>query len=63
MLGKFLVGALWTLLVFKFKYNCIFRQFHIFRLVGAIMGTPADVVKARVMNQATDASGRGKHIS
>ena len=24
------------------------------RLVGAIMGTPADVVKARVMNQPTD---------
>eukprot|EP00092_Neocalanus_flemingeri_P033354 GFUD01036269.1.p1 GENE.GFUD01036269.1~~GFUD01036269.1.p1 ORF type:complete len:338 (+),score=79.18 GFUD01036269.1:209-1222(+) len=28
-------------------------------LVGAIMGTPADVVKARVMNQATDEFGRG----
>jgi len=28
-------------------------------LVGAIMGTPADVVKARVMNQPTDSSGRG----
>eukprot|EP00092_Neocalanus_flemingeri_P022899 GFUD01024826.1.p1 GENE.GFUD01024826.1~~GFUD01024826.1.p1 ORF type:complete len:338 (-),score=76.60 GFUD01024826.1:727-1740(-) len=28
-------------------------------LVGAIMGTPADVVKARVMNQATDEYGRG----
>ena len=28
-------------------------------LVGAIMGTPADVVKARVMNQATDEKGRG----
>jgi len=28
-------------------------------LVGAIMGTPADVVKARVMNQATDERGRG----
>lgn len=28
-------------------------------LVGAIMGTPADVVKARIMNQPTDAMGRG----
>jgi len=28
-------------------------------LVGAIMGTPADVVKARVMNQPTDSTGRG----
>ena len=28
-------------------------------LVGAIMGTPADVVKARIMNQPTDANGRG----
>lgn len=28
-------------------------------LVGAIMGTPADVVKARVMNQPTDEFGRG----
>eukprot|EP00092_Neocalanus_flemingeri_P064447 GFUD01078206.1.p1 GENE.GFUD01078206.1~~GFUD01078206.1.p1 ORF type:complete len:337 (+),score=82.13 GFUD01078206.1:252-1262(+) len=28
-------------------------------LVGAIMGTPADVVKARIMNQATDEYGRG----
>ena len=28
-------------------------------LVGAIMGTPADVVKARIMNQPTDAAGRG----
>ena len=28
-------------------------------LVGAIMGTPADVVKARIMNQATDERGRG----
>ena len=28
-------------------------------LVGAIMGTPADVVKARIMNQPTDGSGRG----
>ena len=27
------------------------------RLVGAVMGTPADVVKARMMNQATDRSG------
>ena len=30
-----------------------------FSLVGAIMGTPADVVKARMMNQPTDAQGRG----
>ena len=29
------------------------------RLVGAIMGTPADVVKARIMNQPTDEKGRG----
>ena len=29
-------------------------------LVGAIMGTPADVVKARIMNQPTDGSGKGK---
>lgn len=28
-------------------------------LVGAIMGTPADVVKTRVMNQPTDSTGRG----
>jgi len=28
-------------------------------LVGAVMGTPADVVKARIMNQPTDANGRG----
>jgi len=28
-------------------------------LVGAIMGTPADVVKARMMNQPTDSAGRG----
>ena len=28
-------------------------------LVGAIMGTPADVVKARIMNQPTDNSGKG----
>jgi len=28
-------------------------------LVGAVMGTPADVVKARMMNQPTDARGKG----
>ena len=28
-------------------------------LVGAIMGTPADVVKARIMNQPTDSNGKG----
>lgn len=28
-------------------------------LVGAVLGTPADVVKARVMNQPTDSQGRG----
>jgi len=28
-------------------------------LVGAIMGTPADVVKARIMNQPTDKNGKG----
>lgn len=28
-------------------------------LVGATMGTPADVVKARIMNQPTDLHGRG----
>ena len=28
-------------------------------LVGAIFGTPADVVKARIMNQVTDERGRG----
>jgi len=28
-------------------------------LVGATMGTPADVVKARIMNQPVDGSGRG----
>lgn len=27
-------------------------------LVAATMGTPADVVKTRVMNQPTDANGR-----
>ena len=30
-----------------------------FSLVGAIMGTPADVVKARMMNQPIDSNGRG----
>ena len=29
-------------------------------LVGATMGTPADVVKARIMNQPIDANGKGK---
>ena len=29
-------------------------------LVGATMGTPADVVKARIMNQPVDSSGRGR---
>jgi len=28
-------------------------------LVGAVMGTPADVVKARIMNQPTDSRGKG----
>ncbi|KPP69135.1 hypothetical protein Z043_112132 [Scleropages formosus] len=28
-------------------------------LVAAIMGTPADVIKTRIMNQPTDTSGRG----
>ncbi|XP_023340141.1 mitochondrial uncoupling protein 4 isoform X2 [Eurytemora carolleeae] len=28
-------------------------------LVGAVMGTPADVIKARMMNQPTDGNGRG----
>ena len=31
----------------------------VFSLVSAIMGTPADVVKARVMNQPMDANGKG----
>ena len=31
------------------------------RFVGAIMGTPADVVKARIMNQPTDKSGKGEY--
>ena len=35
---------------------------HIYRFVGAIMGTPADVVKARIMNQPTDKSGRGVYL-
>ena len=26
------------------------------------MGTPADVVKARIMNQPTDKSGRGEYV-
>ena len=30
-----------------------------FSLVSAIMGTPADVVKARMMNQPMDANGKG----
>ena len=30
------------------------------RLVGAIFGTPADVVKARIMNQPTDKFGKGE---
>jgi solute carrier family 25 uncoupling protein 27 len=28
-------------------------------LVSALLGTPADVIKTRVMNQATDSQGRG----
>ena len=36
--------------------NCVF----LCSFVGATMGTPADVVKARIMNQPTDKSGRGK---
>ena len=32
-------------------------------LVGAICGTPADVVKARVMNQPTDSRGRGSRYT
>ena len=30
-----------------------------FRLVSAIMGTPADVVKSRMMNQPTQENGQG----
>lgn len=30
-------------------------------LVGAIMATPADVIKTRVMNQPTDEHGRYCH--
>lgn len=29
--------------------------------IGAILGTPADVIKTRVMNQPTDSNGRGLH--
>ena len=38
---------------------CLTLYVLIFRLVGAIMGTPADVVKARMMNQPTDQYGKG----
>ena len=31
-------------------------------LVAATMGTPADVVKTRVMNQPFDAQGRGNEV-
>ena len=31
-------------------------------LVAATMGTPADVVKTRVMNQPFDAQGRGNEL-
>ena len=34
-------------------------QILICSLVSATMGTPADLVKARMMNQPTDAKGRG----
>ena len=40
-------------------FTCPDFEIEIFSLVGAIMGTPADVVKARMMNQPTDAQGRG----
>ena len=32
-------------------------------LVAATMGTPADVVKTRVMNQPFDAQGRGNELN
>ena len=49
----------WAFILLQ-HYKCI--NFDLFcRLVGAIMGTPADVVKARIMNQPTDAFGRGNN--
>ena len=36
-----------------------FIRIYFCSLVGAIMGTPADVVKARMMNQPTNANGQG----
>ena len=40
-------------------FNIFHRLDLFFSLVSATMGTPADVVKARMMNQPTDAQGRG----
>ena len=45
----------------EYKWLRDFCTVHIYRFVGAIMGTPADVVKARIMNQPTDKSGRGEY--
>lgn len=40
------------------KFNCIYVYFSICAgLVAATLGTPADVVKTRVMNQPTDKNG------
>lgn len=38
--------------------NCICCNSICAGLVAAIMGTPADVVKTRVMNQPTDSQGK-----
>jgi solute carrier family 25 uncoupling protein 27 len=41
------------------RHDCIYPICIHGRLVGATMGTPADVVKARIMNQPTDSRGKG----
>lgn len=49
----------WVSLVSRRSMRTLARRNSCYRLVGATMGTPADVVKARIMNQPTDKNGRG----
>lgn len=48
------------LFLIAFLFRRIYRRliFYSIYLVAATMGTPADVVKTRIMNQPTDPSGR-----
>ena len=40
--------------------NLFFSSYSVFSgLIAALLGTPADVIKTRVMNQPTDARGNG----